>query len=96
MFQRCYTLEEIIIPKNVNYIGSNVLTNCLNLKDWFILSTSVPTTRNAQILSYPNRILTIWVNDDIIEQLKVATNWSNLATYMKPLSWYPSLTDPNA
>lgn len=95
MFKECYNLEEIIIPKNVKYVGSNVLSNCITLKNVFILSSSVPTTRNAQIISYPNELLVIWVNDDIINQLKVATNWSNLASYMKPLSWYPSLTNPN-
>jgi hypothetical protein len=43
-----------------------------------------------------NKSTIMWVKDSIIEQLKVATNWSTYATYMKPLSWYPSLTNPNA
>jgi hypothetical protein len=38
----------------------------------------------------------MWVKDKLVNGYKSASNWSTYASYIKPLSWYPSLTDPNA
>jgi hypothetical protein len=94
VFRANYNLNELIIPKKLTSIGTQVGTDCTP-RNIFIFAESVisiGSTFNNSFYGYE----IMWVNDSIIEQLKVATNWSKNATIMKPLSWYPSLTDPNA
>ena len=84
----CYSLKSIIIPKNIvtiedaAFYGSETLTNC------FILCDQVPTLGGTNAFYNINKSCIMWVNDSIIEDLKVATNWSTYASYMKPLSEY--------
>ena len=90
----CENLQELKLPVNVNYFWSFPLTGTNKLRNLFIESITPITSRNGE--NSLNNYVIIWVNDDIIEDLKVATGWSTYASQMKPLSWYPSLTDPNA
>lgn len=87
-------LTTITIPENVISIGSSAF-NSGYLKNVFVECVNVPA---LQTNSFPSSFTTngvFWVKDDIIEELKVATNWSVYADIMKPKSWYPSLTDPS-
>jgi hypothetical protein len=96
MFYYCYSLAYIFLPNTVTSIGSDSFNGCQSLTNYFIDCDIVPTLSNTNAFSGINASAIFWVNDSIIEQLKVATNWSTYASYMKPRSWYPSLTDPNA
>lgn len=93
VFTNMSALKELYFSSSVTTFGSN-LTNDYSLNDIFV--TSKFTLSNPPQESSLNYLLTFWVKDDIIEDLKVATYWSTYANRMKPLSWYPSLTDPNA
>lgn len=95
MLSNASTLKEITVPKNVTSLGSLVFNNCSSLTNILLECSSVPSIAKNTFNNI-NKGLIIWVNDSIIEQLKGETNWSNYASYMRPLSWYPSLTDPNA
>lgn len=95
-FRDCYSLTSITIPKRVTSIGDYAFYECRSLTNYFIDCDTAPVLSNKNAFDNINKSTIMWVNDSIIEQLKVATNWSKHASYMKPLSWYPSLTDPNA
>jgi hypothetical protein len=95
-FHQCYSLTSITIPKSIALIGTYAFRSCYSVTNYFIECDTVPTLSNTDAFQNINPLAIFWINDSIIEQLKVATNWSNSATMMKPLSWYPSLTDPNA
>ena len=96
------SLKKVVIGKDVTDIRKNCFKSCRVLNDVFIFCNTVPNMVDTSVFdtgvtNYENpKSRIFWVNDDIIEDLKVATNWSTYASYMKPLSWYPSLTDPNA
>jgi hypothetical protein len=96
VFYYCIVLTSIVIPEGVTSIGGYAFSGCRSLTNYFIDCDTVPTLSNKNAFNNINASAIMWVNDSIIEQLKVATNWSTYATYMKPLSWYPSLTNPNA
>ena len=96
IFESCYSLTNITIPKSITSIGGNAFRRCYILTNYFINCDTTPTLSNAYVFDDINTSTIMWVNDSIIEQLKSATNWSTYANYMKPLSWYPNLTDPNA
>lgn len=93
-FREVAGIYDFIIPKAITSIAANVFYLGCSIQNIFIYCESVPTLLNVNAFtSLPTPIF--WVNDDIIENLKVATNWSTFASQMIPLSWYPSLTDPN-
>jgi hypothetical protein len=95
VFNYCHGLKSVLIPKHLTEI-SDRFYKCDSLINYFISTDTVPTLTNASLFTEINPATVWWIKDDIIDQFKSATNWSNGINYMKPLSWYPSLTDPNA
>lgn len=87
-FWKCYHIKNIIIPENVTSIEAQAFASCYGLTDYVIKCTSVPTLSNANAF-LTSVDSTMWVNDNIIEDLKVATNWSAFADRMQPLSTMP-------
>ena len=88
-FWACSSLESIELPI-VEKIGKSAFINCSKLKK-IILSrvTSVPTLDIYQTFdSTPIKSGTgyIYVPDTLVEDFKVATNWSTIATQIKGLS----------
>lgn len=88
-FRGCFLLKNIKIPKNVTSIGSQAFYECFRVINYFILCETVPTLSGTDAFRDINNSCTMWVNDAIIEDLKVATNWSTYASYMKKLSDCP-------
>ena len=95
-FKYCNCLKSVTIPESITSIEDSAFKYCECLTNYFIKCNTVPTLASTNAFSSINPSAIMWVNDNIIEQLKVATSWSTYANQMKPLSWYPSLTDPNA
>ena len=89
VFSYCYSLKNVIIPNGVTSISNNAFQNCYSLINCFILCDQVPTLSGTNAFSSINKGCVMWVNDSIIEDLKVATNWSSFASYMKRLSECP-------
>lgn len=88
-FYNCYSLKSVIIPSGVTSIGKSAFYNCRTLENLVFKCISVPTLSNTNAFSGINASAIMWVNDDIIEDLKAATNWSTYADYMQPLSTMP-------
>jgi hypothetical protein len=96
MFYNCYALTSITIPESVTSISDGAFSNCYTIKNYIFNCNSVPTLSNTNVFNNINKSAIIWVKDELVDAYKSASNWSTYATYMKPLSWYPSLTNPNA
>lgn len=90
-FSTCYTLKNVTIPKDVTNIGSEAFNACKRLTDVFIECENIPSLSSTNAFAECNPALILWVNDSIIEDLKVATNWSTYANIMKPLSTYVNI-----
>ena len=89
----CSLIKDIIISKSVISIDTASFKS-MYAENIFIYCENIPKLTAGAFDGNDGAIF--WVKDNIIEQLKVATNWSNYASQLKPQSWYPSLTDPNA
>lgn len=92
----CRSINTVILPKTMNGIGQYAFNTMNALQNLIILNPTFSAGLPSNTIVVTSKSFIIWVNDNVIEELKVATNWSKFAAYMKPLSWYPNLTDPNA
>lgn len=100
-FQRCDSLESLNLP-SVNFIDTYAFRQCYQLKKLVLsYNTHVAILANTNAFLYCYRILGtvsetynpeglkdgyIYVPDDLVEQYKVATNWSTYASQIKPIS----------
>lgn len=83
-FQYCQSLRKVDLPK-VTSIGDGCFANCNILRSVIIRTESVCTAGSSVFYqSTPN----IYVPDNLVSQYKSATNWSNYAGHIKPLSEY--------
>ena len=88
-FSYCHSITSVIIPENVTSIGSSAFSSCRSIKHYVLECSSVPTLSNTNAFSNINKVATIWVKDELVEEYKSATNWSTYATYIKPISAMP-------
>lgn len=74
----CYSLRKFIIRNmtKVPTINSNAFTDCHHILGTFNPTYNIRAKQDGFI----------YVPDDYVEQVKVGTNWSALADYIKPLS----------
>lgn len=100
-FFGCTYLERIELP-NLMKVGTQVFNNCFNLKTLVLPRTDgVVTLENTNAFNYCHHILGtkhalhnpqalkdgyIYVPDNLVEDYKVATNWSTYADQIKPIS----------
>ena len=75
-------IEGLTIPSSVTNIGSYPLSYCYALRYVIFLPTVPPTITNHLCNQYER----IYVPDESIEQYKTASNWSALASRIKPIS----------
>ena len=87
--------KNLYLGKNLTYINEHSFENLLACQNIFI-SGNVPSIYSNSFTSSILNTCTIWVKDEKLETAKTKAHWSNYASIMKPLSWYPHLTDPNA
>lgn len=91
MFQKCSMLTEVYMPMlSGTSIEAYMFSNCVNLHT-LVLGGAVPNSlANTQAFTNtgnqaPNG-LSIYVPDDLVETYKGATNWSTMASKIKPMS----------
>lgn len=89
-FQMCEKLTELTFLGDITQINTYAFQNCSNLsKLVFPNVTSVPVLSNKNAFySTPinNSKGSIYVPDELVDSFKSASNWSNFATLIKPLS----------
>ena len=102
-FYSCSSLTSIDLP-NATSIGNNAFSDCYSLTKLIIRTTSqVCTLSNTNAFNNCYHILGttnatynpeglkdgyIYVPDELVESYKTATNWSEYASQIKPLSEY--------
>ena len=83
-FWSCTSLNNITIPNSVTSIGSVVFYGCSSLTTMTVLATTPPTLADTMAIS--SATTSIYVPDESVSAYQSATNWSNFADKIKPLS----------
>ena len=86
--QDCVSLTSVNMP-NVTSIDSNAMLNCMSLKSVRLGASQVVTLANTTAFTgtqIANGKGYIYVPDELVEDYKVATNWSVYADQIRPLS----------
>lgn len=86
-------IERIEIGTGVTRIANTAFQNCYALKTFICHATTPPTIQSNSFLNVPDDQLEIYVPAESVEAYKNATNWSNRAEYIKPISGGSDLTN---
>lgn len=87
VFSSCYSLKKITISDSITSIGNSIFGYCYNLRQITVLRTTPPTLNSSafnQIFNFK-----IYVPDESVEAYKTATNWTQYASRIYPLSQKP-------
>lgn len=79
-FSGCTSLTSITIPDSVTSIGNSAFYYCTKLTEVdFSACTDIPTLESSNVFSNTFGSLVIKVPSDLLDEWKVATNWSTYA-----------------
>lgn len=89
MFNQCKNLEYVDLPV-VSWLGSNTVVGCTSLKALILRRTEGVATLNSDIGggSIKNGTGYVYVPKALIEEYKVATNWTVVATQFRAIEDY--------
>ena len=86
-FQGCYSLTNIVIPSSVTSIGISAFNACRSLTTYvFERTAGITTIGGTNTFTNINSSTKIYVPDDLVDDYKIADNWSTYANYIYPLS----------
>lgn len=83
MFQYCYSLQSIVIPEGVISIGRYAFYNCFSLQ--IVCKAVTPPTLGDSAFEKRSPVR-IFVPDAAVADYKAATNWSEYADMIFPIS----------
>ena len=83
-FSGCTSLTEVTIPSTVTSIGMGAFNDCTNLISIIVFPKTPPSLANTAAIS--DATTSIYVPDASVDAYKQATNWSNFADIIHPLS----------
>lgn len=83
-FKSAMSLTKAILPVSVTNLGSETYKDCSNLQ-YIIASATIPQAISSDTFENTNNC-PIYVLDESLEAYKAATNWSALASRIKPMS----------
>lgn len=81
----CTSLEYIDLPVCTE-IGTQAFNKCTALKTVILRSETICTLDGTDAFSGCSALESIYVPDELVDQYKVATNWSTYASQIKPIS----------
>ena len=88
-FKNCTKLQELDIPNRMINLQQQIANGCSSLKKVIVRATTPPTLgANAFANNASDRL--IYVPDDSLGAYKSATNWSDYADAIRPLSELPN------
>ena len=82
-FAYCCGLLNVIIPNNIDSIGTNVFYNCYNVKEYHFLSPTPPALGNTGVFSGIPPDCIIYVPVGSLQAYQTATNWATYADQMQ-------------
>ena len=86
-FYTCDSLTNITIPNSVISIGANAFQNCRSLTTYVFERIAVITAiGGTTTFDGINTSAKIYVPDDLVDDYKIAANWTTYADYIYPLS----------
>ncbi len=83
-FQQCTNLTSLVIPNSMASIGFGAFLGCTNLTTVIMLGTTEPLLGDY---AFQNNNATIYVPYESLNAYKTATNWSNYANRIYPMSY---------
>ena len=89
-FSHCGALVNLSLP-SLTKINGKGLFDCSSLTNLFLPQSTMAVKANSDaLMATPiwRGDGTIWVNDNLVNTYKSATNWIVLASYIKPISEY--------
>lgn len=86
-FNNCTSLQKVILPSTLTYIGSVAFKSCTSLVYIKCLATTPPTTQNNPF-DGASSTFKIYVPDDSVTAYKAATNWSTYASRIFSLTQF--------
>ena len=84
VFQNCTGLTSVTIPESVTSIGTYVFGGCTGLTS-ITFEATTPPTLGTQVFDNTNNC-PIYVPAESVEAYKAATNWSDYASRIQPIS----------
>lgn len=87
-FLNCTSLKKIKLPK-VRSIHQSAFYGCDVLEVMYIGTENTSITDFDGVYSLPNTIQAIYVPDDLVDAYKADSDWSEVATFIFPVSQAP-------
>lgn len=85
-FRNCENLREITLPPYISFIDSNIFYGCTRLESITISTPGDLDPPRITANSFDGNTATIYVPASALEKYRTATNWSNYASRIQPIS----------
>lgn len=88
MFDNVYKIPAIHMPSSLTAVSASTFSSTRWCTVYIFDSVTPPTAANSNMFNNFNTSAKIYVPDESVNAYKTATNWSNWASYIYPISEY--------